>query len=249
MTGTLYLVPVPIEDNSESETGKISFDKIEKVLPSYNYQIIKDIKHFVVENIRSARRFLKSVSSNFNIDELTFYELNEHTSLESISKMIIVLKNKNNVALISEAGCPAVADPGATLVASCHKNNINVVPLVGPSSIILSLMASGLNGQNFSFVGYLPAKPNDRAKKLKQLEARAQNEKQTQIFIEAPYRNEQLFQTMLNTLNKNTNICIASNITGSNELIQTKTVKEWLSKPLPKIQKVPTIFAIGYSAF
>ncbi|MBQ9630607.1 MAG: SAM-dependent methyltransferase [Treponema sp.] len=235
-----------MESKSEAQEQNNFPHTRNKVLPEYNHSVVKNIRHFVVENIRSARRFLKSVDKDFNIDSCTFFELNEHSDFKNLSPIIKILENGVDVALVSEAGCPAIADPGAALVASAHKNRIRVVPLVGPASMILSLMASGFCGQNFSFVGYLPAKSGERAKKLRQLESRLNSEKQTQIFIEAPYRNMQVFETMLNTLNKNTCLCIASNITSEDEFICSKTIEQWKKKPPPNIQKVPTIFAIGF---
>ena len=178
METALYLLPVTLGDTA-----------IEKVLPSYNKEIILGIKHFIVEDVRSARRFLKKVDRDINIDELSFYPLNKHTSPEDISGYLKPLIDGNSMGVISEAGCPAVADPGADVVAIAQRKNLKVVPLVGPSSIILSVMGSGFNGQSFAFHGYLPIEPGERQKRLKELEQRIYSEHQTQLFIETPYRN------------------------------------------------------------
>ena len=173
MDTALYLLPVTLGDTP-----------VEKVLPSYNREIILQIRHFIVEDVRSARRFLKKVDRDINIDELTFYPLNKHTSPEAISGYLKPLQEGNSMGVISEAGCPAVADPGADVVAIAQRKNLKVVPLVGPSSIILSVMGSGFNGQSFAFHGYLPIEPGERQKRLKELEQRVYSEHQTQLFIE-----------------------------------------------------------------
>ena len=177
MEVALYLLPVTLGDTP-----------IEKVLPAYNREIISGIKYFIVEDVRSARRFLKKVDSAICIDELTFYTLNKHTSPEDISGYLKPLQEGCSMGVISEAGCPAVADPGADVVAIAQRRNLKVVPLVGPSSIILSVMGSGFNGQSFAFHGYLPIDPAERTKRLKELETRVYAENQTQLFIETPYR-------------------------------------------------------------
>lgn len=232
MEVALYLLPVTLGDTA-----------IEKVLPSYNREIIVNIKHFIVEDVRSARRFLKKVDADICIDELTFYPLNKHTSLEAISGYLAPLAEGHSMGVISEAGCPAVADPGADVVAIAQKRNFKVVPLVGPSSIILSVMGSGFNGQSFAFHGYLPIEPADRMRRLKELEARVYSENQTQLFIETPYRNHKMLEDILKTCRPQTKLCIAANITCEGEFIQTKTVKEWKGK-LPELNKIPCIFLI-----
>ena len=232
MEVALYLLPVTLGDTA-----------IEKVLPSYNREIIVNIKHFIVEDVRSARRFLKKVDADICIDELTFYPLNKHTSLEAISGYLAPLAEGHSMGVISEAGCPAVADPGADVVAIAQKRNFRVVPLVGPSSIILSVMGSGFNGQSFAFHGYLPIEPADRMRRLKELEARVYSENQTQLFIETPYRNHKMLEDILKTCRPQTKLCIAANITCEGEFIQTKTVKEWKGK-LPELNKIPCIFLI-----
>lgn len=230
--GTLYLIPVTLGDTP-----------IDNVLPSYNREIISTIKHFIVEDIRSARRFLKKSNPDIVIDDLTFYTLNEHTKGEDIGAYIKATEQGLNVGVISEAGCPAVADPGADAVAVAQRKGIKVVPLVGPSSILMSLMASGFNGQKFTFNGYLPIEANDRAKAIKMLEQRAYSEDTTQIFIEAPYRNQKLMADLVKNCRPQTRLCIASSITCENEYIITRTIKDW-SKSLPEINKIPAIYLI-----
>lgn len=232
MEVALYLLPVTLGDTA-----------IEKVLPSYNREIIVGIKHFIVEDVRSARRFLKKVDADINIDELTFYPLNKHTSPEDIAGYLTPLAQGNAMGVISEAGCPAVADPGADVVAMAQRRNLKVVPLVGPSSIILSVMGSGFNGQSFAFHGYLPIEPADRVRRLKELEARVYSENQTQLFIETPYRNHKMLEEILKTCRPQTKLCIAANITCEGEYIRTKTVKEWKGH-LPDLNKIPCIFLI-----
>lgn len=230
--GTLYLIPATLGETD-----------INNVLPQNNANVIKGLRHFIVENIRSARRFLKLVNKNIVIDDLHFYELNQHTATEDISDMFTPLYNGESVGIISEAGCPAIADPGADVVAIAQKRGIKVVPLVGPSSILLSLMASGFNGQNFAFVGYLPIDKKARAQKLKQLESKIYSEHQTQIFIETPYRNNQLIQDMVNTLRPSTLLCIASEVTTENESIKTMSIADW-EKQKPNTNKQNAIFLI-----
>ena len=232
MEVALYLLPVTLGDTA-----------IEKVLPSYNRKIIVNIKHFIVEDVRSARRFLKKVDADICIDELTFYPLNKHTSPEAISGYLAPLAEGHSMGVISEAGCPAVADPGADVVAIAQRKNLRVVPLVGPSSIILSVMGSGFNGQSFAFHGYLPIEPAERAKKLKMLEQRVYNEHQTQLFIETPYRNNKMIEDILHNCRPQTKLCIAANITCEGEYIKTKTVREWQSKT-PDLSKIPCIFLL-----
>lgn len=231
MEVALYLLPVTLGDTS-----------IEKVLPAYNREVIVNIKHFIVEDVRSARRFLK-VDASICIDELTFYPLNKHTSPKAISGYLSPLAEGNSMGVISEAGCPAVADPGADVVAIAQRRGLKVVPLVGPSSIILSVMGSGFNGQSFAFHGYLPIEPAERMRRLKELEGRVYSENQTQLFIETPYRNHKMLEDILKTCRPQTKLCIAANITCEGEFIQTKTVKEWKGK-LPELNKIPCIFLI-----
>ena len=232
METALYLIPVTLGDTA-----------IEKVLPTYNKEIILGIKHFIVEDIRSARRYLKKVERSIIIDELTFYPLNKHTSAEAISGYLKPLQAGESMGVISEAGCPAVADPGADVVAIAQRKNLKVIPLVGPSSIILSVMGSGFNGQSFAFHGYLPIDPNERAKRIKTLEQRVYAEDQTQLFIETPYRNNKMMEDIVKNCRPQTKLCIAANITCEGEYIKTKTIKEWQGK-LPDLSKIPCIFLI-----
>ena len=232
ITPALYLLPVTLGDTSW-----------EKVLPAYNKDIIAGIRHFIVEDIRSARRFLKKIDPETSIDALTFYPLNKHTSPDAISGYLKPLEKGEPGGVISEAGCPAVADPGADVVAMAQRKGLKVVPLIGPSSIILSVMGSGFNGQSFAFNGYLPIEPAERIKKLKQLEQRAYTEHQTQLFIETPYRNHKLLEDILQHCRPQTRLCIAANITCEDELIRTRSVKEWKSKT-PDLTKVPCIFLL-----
>ncbi|MBN1989535.1 MAG: SAM-dependent methyltransferase [Bacteroidales bacterium] len=233
MSGKIYLIPTTL--------GSESWDE---VLPSYVATIARDLDVFVVENVRSARRFLSSLKMPKPISELQFTELNEHTPQSDVEALLAPVLEGHNIGILSEAGVPAVADPGSNLVRLAHKKGITVVPLVGPSSIIMALMSSGLNGQNFAFVGYIPVKPNERKARLKQLEHRLKTEGQTQLFIEAPYRNNQLFADMVETLDSTTQITIAADITLESEFIKTATVREWKQK-MPDLHKRPSIFGIG----
>ncbi|MFT6850240.1 MAG: 16S rRNA (cytidine1402-2'-O)-methyltransferase [Sphingobacteriales bacterium] len=229
-TGILYLIP-----------SLLSPDNLENQWVIGTPELVQKIKFYAVEEIKTARRFLKKLHKPIDIDELTFINCDKKASTEDISKSINLLKNGNDVALISEAGCPSVADPGGKLVAAAHENNIKVCPIVGPSSIILALMASGLNGQNFSFVGYIPINKQERIKRIKELEARSVRDRQTQIFIETPYRNNPLMQDLVKSLSGNTKLCVAKNITGEDEFISTKSVKNWKNQ-VPELHKIPTIF-------
>ena len=229
----LYLIPATLGETD-----------LNSVLPLGNLHIINDLKYFIVENLRSARRFLKQVNREINIDELTFFELNEHTDLLDLQPFIKPLLDGNNMGLISEAGCPCAADPGAVVVAEAHKKGIKVVPLVGPSSILLSLMASGFNGQNFAFNGYLPIEKKTRIHKLKALENRVLSENQTQIFIETPYRNNQLMQDIIENLKPQTKLCIACELTTANEFVKTCKLSDWQKNKID-LNKKPAIFLIA----
>lgn len=232
MESALYLIPVTLGDTPVS-----------KVLPVYNHDVIMGIRHFIVENVRSARRFLKKVDQEIDIDALTFYELNKHTSPEAIGSYLKPLQEGYPMGVISEAGCPAVADPGADVVAIAQRKKLKVVPLVGPSSIILSVMASGFNGQSFAFHGYLPIDGGERAKTLKHLESRAYAEHQTQLFIETPYRNLKMFDDIIRSCRPQTRLCIAANLTCDDEYAVTRTIAEWKGQR-PPIDKIPCIFLI-----
>ena len=232
METALYLLPVTLGDTA-----------IDKVLPQYNREIIGGIRHFIVEDLRSARRFLRAVDPQFDIDGSQFFELNKHTSPQDISGYLRPLCDGKSMGVISEAGCPAVADPGADVVAIAQRKGLKVVPLVGPSSIILSVMASGFNGQSFAFNGYLPIKPEERAKKLRQLEQRIYSEEQTQLFIETPYRNGKMIEDIIKNCRPTTKLCIAANLTCDDEYVRTKTVKEWKGH-IPDLSKIPCIFLL-----
>ena len=231
-TGTLYLIPSTIAEDTSGF-----------VLPSMVMELISSIDEFIVEDERNARRYLKSIGYTKPLQSLILYELNKHTNDIEIPEFITSLLNGKDMGLLSEAGCPCVADPGSIIVSLAHKNNIPVKPLVGPSSILLSLMASGFNGQNFSFNGYLPIDRNPRIRKIKELENKAYRENQTQIFIEAPFRNMPLLNDIVNNCSPATLLCIAINITGKDEIIQTKTISEW-KKNIPEIHKKTAIFLL-----
>ena len=230
--GCLYLIPTTL---GESDTAR--------VIPSDVSAIIKNINYFIVENIRTARRYLRKLDPLLNIDELHFFELNQHTDNLVPEEYLNPIFEGFDVGIISEAGCPGIADPGAEVVKIAHIKQIRVIPLVGPSSILLSLMASGMNGQNFAFIGYIPVKPTERVKAIREIEKRSIIEKQTQIFIEAPYRNTQLISDLINTLNDQSRLCIACDITLETEYIKTQTVAQW-KKGVPDLHKRPAIFLI-----
>ena len=236
MKGTISMIPCPISD----ERG------VWDVLPHSNLDIMNSLDYFIVENVRSARRFLSKASIERKIDELEFVELNEHTtSSADVERMLKPVLEGRSAGVISEAGVPGVADPGADIVALAHRHDVRVVPLVGPSSILMSVMASGLNGQSFAFVGYLPIKDAERQRRLKDLEHRARTEHQAQLFIEAPYRNVKLFDTLIKTLSPQLRLTVAADITSPEELIKTRTVAEWRKCGVPDIAKRPTIFILG----
>ncbi|MBR6055446.1 MAG: SAM-dependent methyltransferase [Bacteroidales bacterium] len=231
MKGTLYLIPSPLGENEPGE-----------VLPEAVLERARSLKTFVVEEVRTARRYLSKAGLKGHIDELQFFTLNEHTSSEEVEDLLRLF-DEGDVGLISEAGLPAVADPGAQLVALCHSHGIRVVPLVGPSSLMLALMASGLNGQSFAFAGYLPAKPEERRKAIRAAEKRSAELRQTQIFIETPYRNDAFLHDLAEVCRPTTKICIAADITLPSETILTRSALEW-KKSLPTIGKRPCVFLI-----
>ena len=230
--GKLYLIPSPLGDNDPAE-----------VIPQPVLDSLRGFRTFVVEEIRTARRYLSKAGLKGTIGELEFHELNEHTEQSTVEGYLKLFDNGNDVALISEAGLPAVADPGAQLVALAHRHGIEVVPAVGPSSLMMSLMASGLNGQSFAFCGYIPAKTEERKSKLKLLEKISGQLKQTQIMIETPYRNDSLLKDILSTCSPSTRLCIAANITMPDAYIKTKTVSQWKKENL-MIGKRPCVFLI-----
>ncbi len=226
----LYLIP-----NSISEDGAHQ-------LPAYIAGIIKGLRVFFVEEPKSARRLLKGLDKEFPLQECQFIELSEHTDPQALSSCLSLLK-KQDAGIISESGCPCVADPGADLVLMAQKANIEIIPLIGPSSILLALMASGLNGQNFAFNGYLPKDREGRLSKIKLLEKRSRQDGQTQIVMDTPYRNQNLLDDLLATCNNQTNLCIALDIGGAEQLIKTKTIGEWKQHP-PALPKKPALFLI-----
>ena len=228
----LYLFPVPLSDN-----------RVTEVLPAHNIELIKTVKYFIVENLRSARRFLKQCDRSIDIDSLTFFTLNEHTDTSELTPMLAPMEAGNDVGIISEAGCPAVADPGADIVAIAQQRGYTVVPLVGPSSILMGVMASGFNGQSFAFNGYLPIDQVARTARLKELERRIIKERQTQIFIETPYRNNRLIAELCRSLPGNMRLCVASDITGAKQSIVTLPLSKWAKRQY-NYDKVPTIFLL-----
>ena len=230
------MIPCPISDQTA----------VYDVVPESNRRVMDSLDYFIVENVRSARRFLSKAGISRKIDELEFVELNEHTVAgQAVEAMVKPLLAGRSAGVISEAGVPGVADPGALVVAACHRKGIKVVPLVGPSSILLAMMASGLNGQSFAFNGYLPVKPPERSKALKALERRAHVEHQSQIFIEAPYRNVKLMEQMLQVCAAETTLTVACDITSPDEFILSLPIAQWRKSGLPDIAKRPTIFIIG----
>ena len=228
----LYLIPSPL--------GESNF---ENVFPSFNSQIINEIDFYIVEDVRTERRFLKKLGIQKPIDELTFFHLDKHAKDLNVSEFLQPCLNGQNVGLLSEAGVPCIADPGNLVVSEAHRLGIKVVPLIGPCSIILALMASGFNGQNFAFHGYLPAEQPARERKLHQLENDILKRKQTQIFIETPYRNNHIFNSILTICSPMLRLCVAANLTTEEEFIQTKTIAQWRKQPLD-LHKQPAIFLL-----
>ncbi len=228
----LYLIPVTLSDGTH-----------ERVLPQSNVLVVRQIRHFVVENVRSARRFLKACDRDIDIDALTFVELNRHTRPADVEAMLEPLTRGEAVGVLSEAGCPAVADPGADLVAIAQRRGYVVRPLVGPSSILLGLMASGFNGQRFAFEGYLPIEAGARGRRLKEMTRRIEHDDQTQIFIETPYRNDRLVDELCRVLPPSLRLCVATDLTGDNERVVTRTIAQWRKSPA-RPGKVPTIFLL-----
>lgn len=233
LSPALYLLPTGMSDTAP-----------ENVIPELNIEILKGISNFVVENTRTARRWIRRCDPIFNFDNVEFTELNTRTPAEEVQKMLQPLREGKPVGVMSEAGCPAVADPGADLVAQAQKEGFKVVPLVGPSSIMMGLMGSGFNGQSFCFHGYLPIEEDNRRRKLQALEKESGKENRTQIFIETPYRNNKLLELMTEVLSPDTKICVAADITDRDrETILTRTVSEW-KKMKYDYSKRPAIFLI-----
>ncbi len=232
-SGKLYLIP--------NTLGPVS---IHKVIPSQVIDKVKEIKHFIVENPKAARAFLKKIESNYTQDEFIFSVLNKHTSDEEKDSFLDPLEDCVDVGIITDAGCPGIADPGAEMVKLAHEKNYQVIPFVGPSSILLAHMASGMNGQSFAFNGYLPIDKMDRKKKLKSLEKQSRDFNQAQSFIETPYRSVKMIEEILSTCSPSTELCIACDVSLDTEFIKTLIVKDWNRNMLSKFQKRPCIFII-----
>jgi 16S rRNA (cytidine1402-2'-O)-methyltransferase len=231
MAGTLYLIPAPLGDS------------VYLPVPTYVVDIVHSLEVFIVEKGKTARQYLKQLQTPIPFQNMTFFELNKHTDLKELPIFLApALELGRNIGLMSEAGCPGVADPGADVIKLAHELNLEVVPLVGPSSILLALMASGLNGQTFAFQGYLPIKNPERSKRIQQLEQVARRNQQTQIFIETPYRNDSFLADLLKNLSPDTLLCVASDLTLPTQFIKTKSVFSWKNDELPVLNKRPTIF-------
>ena len=233
MAGTLYLIPVPLGPTAPHES-----------LPAHVLAAIRPLTHFVVEQAKTARAFLKAAGTDLPLQELQLQELNEHTKANELDRLLEPLRAGHDVGLLSEAGCPAVADPGANLGALAQKEGIRVVPLIGPSSLLLALMASGLNGQRFAFQGYLPAKEVERTKMLRDLESESKKRQQTQIFIETPYRNRAMFDAILQACHPGTRLTVATDLTLPGESVLTQTVQAWKKQTPPEIERRPTVFLL-----
>jgi 16S rRNA (cytidine1402-2'-O)-methyltransferase len=230
--GTLYLIPVPLAEDAAAQS-----------FTPYLVNTINQLSEYIVENEKTARKFLKQAGLTIPQSQLVIYDYGKHQRNTDLKEFFTGLLAGKDTGLMSEAGCPGVADPGADIVAEAHKLGIKVVPLVGPSSILLALMASGFNGQSFTFHGYLPIDKEQRSKRIKELESQAERLSQTQLFIETPFRNDSLLAEILKSCKPATRLCIACNLTAANELVQTKTINEW-KKQIPDLRKQPTIFLL-----
>lgn len=228
--GKLFLIPTIIADNTQ-----------QTVIPASVMEALKQTTHFLAEDVRTARRYLSSLKIYDSIEPLQFSVLNKDTKESELKELFVPINKGNNLGVLSESGCPGIADPGALAAKYAHANGITVVPLTGPSSILLALMASGLNGQKFAFHGYLPIDAKESVEAIKTLEKESRAKGQTQIFIETPYRNNQLAANLLKALHEDTRVCIAIDVTGTGESITTKPVKEW-RKSLPELPKSPAVF-------
>jgi len=231
--GTLYLIPCTLGDTPADQ-----------VLPQHVISVARKLQHFVVEQPKTARQFLSALKPEHPIQALHFATLNEHTAAKELPELLVPLLAGHDVGIISEAGCPGIADPGANLVNLAHRNGFRVVPLVGPSSILLALMASGLNGQCFAFHGYLPIAEAERNKMISKLEAESSRLKQTQLFIETPYRNERMLSALLAQCRPETLLCVATDITLPSEQIHTRSIAQWKSQPMPQLNKRPSLFLL-----
>jgi 16S rRNA (cytidine1402-2'-O)-methyltransferase len=230
--GKLFLIPVPVSQN-------LALNHI----PQYNLHLISKLEYFVAENAKTARAHLKLLGYE-TIQKAKIEALNEHSAAADIALLINPLMNGYDVGLMSDAGCPGIADPGASVVKLAHQKGIQVIPLTGPSAIVLSIMASGFNGQNFSFVGYLPIERTDKIKRLKELETRAIRDKQAQFFIETPYRNDQIFDVLLSTLAPSTFLFVGRDLSGNNEMVLSLSIADWRKRNKPEMNKIPVVFGI-----
>lgn len=233
--GKIYLIPTVIADNT-----------IEQTIPSHIRSIATSLDYFLAENIRTARRYLSALKIGKPIESLQFEQLDKNTTHQEVSRLMEPVLRGKSVGILSEAGCPGIADPGALAVSFAHNNGIKVVPLVGPSSMFMALMGSGFNGQSFVFHGYIPIEKGQRAKAIKSMERESTKLDQTQMFMETPYRNNKLLDDLIANCQPNTLLCIARGITGDNELIETKPIKEW-KKNKPDLHKIPTVFLLHHS--
>lgn len=231
--GNIFLLPSPLADE---EASAFSAELINRY---------KSLKCFAVENVRTTRRWLKKIDRSIDIDRITFFILDKHTLDKGIQEILKTIKDGIDIGIVSEAGCPGIADPGATLVLAAHRSNISVWPMAGPSSILLALMASGLNGQSFCFAGYLPVKKEALNQKIKSLNQVIISTGQTQIFIETPYRNMALFNTLITRVPGDLLLCIASNIGGAAQYILTQPISKWKNETIPDLHKKPTVFLLG----
>ncbi len=231
--GTLYLIPTKLGESA-----------YESIFPELNKKIILSIKTFIIEDLRSSRRFLKSINYPGNFEDVQFHILNEHTKREETQHYLNKIYQEENIGLLSDAGMPCIADPGNIIVQRAHEENINIKALIGPSSIFLALAASGFNGQNFTFHGYLPIKDQERNRTIKEIEKRVWQNNQTQVFIETPYRNQKMFEALLKNCSEGLKLCIACDVTLNEEFIQTKYIADW-KKQKPPIHKRPTVFLLG----
>ncbi len=230
-TGTIYLIPVPL--------GQMP---LLAVLPGPVVACAQRISHFVAENAKTARAFLKSLPADLPLQQIEIQELNQHTPSSALPRLLAPALAGTDLGLISDAGCPAVADPGTALVSLAHQHGVRVVPMVGPSSILLALMGSGLSGQSFAFHGYLPSGTLEREKRLREIEKDSRQQQRTQIFIETPYRNRQMLESLLASCAPGTRICVATDLTLDHEQITTRMVSEWRRQQLPEINRRPTVF-------
>lgn len=231
--GKLYLIPTPIGNSAKKE------------IPDYNIEILKSISIFIVEEIRTARRFLVANNCKDLIETSIFHIYNEHSNKQSFAELLMPIYKGENIGILSEAGLPCIADPGEEIVLEAHLMNIQIVPLVGPSSVFLALMASGLNGESFKFHGYLPIEKNEKERRISNISSDILKTKTSHIFIEAPYRNDKMLESILKSCHNDIHLCIAANIMNDNQYIKTKSIRDW-KKTKVELHKIPTIFIIGY---